>query len=580
MPKRIPQSFIADLVARVDIVEIISNRVQLKKAGNNYQALCPFHNEKSPSFSVSPTKQFYYCFGCGAHGNAISFLMEYDRMEFLDAIETLAHNAGIEIPYEINEQQNESIKDLYEVLQQANQFYQHHLRDAKDAINYLKERGLTGEICKKYNIGYSPKGWSNLINKYSNQKQQLITSGLAIEKAPNNYDRFRERVMFPIRDVRGRVIGFGGRTLGDETPKYLNSPETPVFHKGNELYGLYEARQSNGNLPYMIIVEGYMDVIALAQHGINNAVATLGTATTSKHIQKLFRYTTKIIFCFDGDNAGKKAAWRALENTLPLMRDGVQAQFLFLPEGEDPDTQIRQEGNEEFIKRVNDATPLSEFLFNYLGQQLDLTSVADRAKMAQKTSELLKTMPQGVFKQLMYEKLANIVHMDIETLQSLQDTQIEAQNTHKKIDIAQSPSLVRTAIKLLLHHPELATCVSDPAQIANIELPNIAVLAQLLTLAHKQPDMTTGMLLEYWDDEHEAQALATLTAQELLISNDNLKSEFIGTISRLYEHGRDKTIETLMQHASQGKLSNEGKIKLQKLISDAKIKITELTTPS
>ncbi len=571
----IPRSFIDDLLARTDIAEIIGNRIQLKKAGRNFIALCPFHTEKTPSFTVSPSKQFYYCFGCGAHGNVISFLMDYDRLEFVDAIETLAAHLGLEVPHETSTQDNSGIKDFYPLLLKTSKYYQQQLRQSKQAIDYLKNRGLSGEICQHFNIGYALSSWDGLLNelgKTETIRSELVTTGMLIKKDIHFYDRFRERVMFPIRDQRGRVVGFGGRTLGNDSAKYLNSPETPIFNKSQELYGLYEAKRANQTLLYLIIVEGYMDVISLTQHGITCSVATLGTATTIKHIQKLLRFTEKLIFCFDGDAAGKKAAWRALENTLPLMRDGVQALFLFLPQGEDPDSQVRKEGKTAFLDRIKTAIPLSEFFFKQLqtDEQINLNSMDGRAKMAETASRLLNKIPGGVFQHLMFEKLAKLVHLDVTELRNCKTskTKIEELNA-----VAKSPSLLRFAIQLLLHYPQLAEYIENIEKIANINIPNIQLLVELLNLLKHRPGITTGAILEYWRERKEAPALAKLAAKEIPIPAQNLKSEFIGTIKRLYEYGQEQTIQELLDKANSGNISKENKIKLQKLIFDAKINI-------
>ncbi len=572
---RIPKSFIDDLLVRTDIVEIIGNRIQLRKTGSNFTASCPFHNEKTPSFTVSPNKQFYYCFGCGAHGNAISFIMNFDRMEFVDALETLASYIGLEVPREINKS-GDSSTEYFQILVVANQYYQQQLRQAKNAITYLKARGLSGEISKRFNIGYAPSGWNNLLaelGKTSTLQSQLVTTGMLIKKDDGHlYDRFRDRIMFPIRDQRGNVIGFGGRSLGDETPKYLNSPETPIFNKSQELYGLYEAKQSNKNLSYIIIVEGYMDVISLAQHGITCAVATLGTATSTRHIQKLLRYTSKIIFCFDGDIAGKNAAWRALQNTLPLMRGGIQVSFLFLPENEDPDSQIRKESQTNFLKRIDNALPLSEFFFTQLieEEKININTTDGCAHMAQKANQLLNKIPNGIFYQLMLKKLAEKIHLDIAELRNLNKSTKISQKS--KYDTSTKPSLTLSAIKLLVHHPQLAKYAENLDQIADIDIPHIGLLIQLLTLLKQHPDITTGNILEHWRDKKEAQVLAKLTATEIPIATQNLQNEFIDTIKRLQEYSREQTIQKLLQETNNGSISPNDKHKLQKLITDAKIK--------
>lgn len=437
MAGKIPQQFIDDLLERTDIVDVIDSRVALKKTGRNYSALCPFHNEKSPSFSVNPDKQFYYCFGCGAGGNAVSFLMEYERFDFPQAVESLAQMAGVEVPRD--EQDNKSQervnnnRELYQLLEKASDYYQLQLRKhekAKTAIDYLKGRGLSGTIAKQFGIGFAPPGWDNLLEALPSSAKEinhLIDGGMLINKDDGGrYDRFRDRIMFPIRDTRGRVIGFGGRVLGNEKPKYLNSPETPVFHKGKELYGLYEARKHNRNLEKIIIVEGYMDVIALAQFDINYAVATLGTATTAEHIEKIFRQCNEVIFCFDGDKAGRAAADKALDTVLPTMQDGRQARFLFLPDGEDPDTLVRKETKAGFELRLSKADTLSDYLFNSASKGLDLNSMDAQARFAKQALEKIQHLPQkGMLQQLMLSKLAEKTSLPEDQLNTLLQNQIE-----------------------------------------------------------------------------------------------------------------------------------------------------------
>lgn len=427
---RIPQSFFDDLLNRIDIVDVIDHRVKLKKSGKNYSACCPFHEEKTPSFTVSQDKQFYYCFGCGATGSAITFLMEYERLGFIDAVESLARLAGVEVPRENNEhhqQQDSKLKKLYSVLSKANTYYQAQLKEHKhrdSAINYLQSRGLSGNIARDFQIGYAPPGWDGLIHELgqsTESKKLLVDSGLIIEKEEDKrlYDRFRHRIMFPIRDVRGRTIAFGGRVLGDDKPKYLNSPETDVFHKGAELYGLYEARQANRQLEQIIVVEGYMDVIALAQYDITNAAATLGTACGEDHLSLAFRYTNEIIFCFDGDNAGRTAAKRALTNSLSAMTDGRQIKFLFLAEGQDPDTLVRQIGKERFLAQTKQSKPLEEFLFDVAAEDLDITTMEGRARFSKIAAPLINLLPEGVFRVLMFDNLAKRTGLSTEVLREL-----------------------------------------------------------------------------------------------------------------------------------------------------------------
>lgn len=428
----IPQSFIDDLINRLDIVDVVSSRVQLKKAGKNYSACCPFHKEKTPSFTVSPDKQFYYCFGCGAGGNALGFVMDHDNLDFPQAVEELARAAGMEVPREEGRRGQKTRQPtdspLYPLLDAAAEFYRQALRShptRKAAVDYLKGRGLSGEIARDFGLGFAPPGWDNLLKHLGAdtlQQKVMIDAGLLIENAESGkrYDRFRDRVMFPIRDSRGRIIAFGGRVLGDDKPKYLNSPETPVFHKGQELYGLYEARKHNRNLDEIIVVEGYMDVIALAQQGLRNAVATLGTATSEEHLKRLFRVVPSVLFCFDGDQAGRKAAWRALESTLSALQDGRRARFLFLPEGEDPDSLVRAEGTDAFMARINQhAQPLADYFFEQLSAEADPRSLEGKAHMATLAAPLIEKIPGANLRQLMRNRLKEITGLDPQQVEQL-----------------------------------------------------------------------------------------------------------------------------------------------------------------
>ena len=433
----IPQDFIDELLSRADLSEVVGNRVALKKAGREYKGCCPFHNEKTPSFTVSPDKGFYHCFGCGAHGSAIRFLMDHDKMEFVEAIEELAQMVGVDVPRDTssNEQPVQSNAPLYDLLGEVAKFYQQQLKQSPVAVDYLKARGLDGETAQRFLIGFAPPGWDSLLKhlgEKSTNREYLLTTGMLIRKDDRVYDRFRERVQFPIRDSRGRVIGFGGRTLDGSEPKYLNSPETPVFHKGRELYGLYEARQMLRNIDQLLVVEGYMDVISLSQHGVHNAVATLGTATTPDHLKRLFRITQEVVFCFDGDAAGLKAADRAMHTCLPYMQDGRQARFLLLPDGEDPDSLVRQEGNDKLTARIVDATPLSDFLFQRLGQDLDPHNLEHRAKLATDASPLIAIIPKGIMRSMMHARLSKITGLDKDTLAELSALKVPTPATHSE----------------------------------------------------------------------------------------------------------------------------------------------------
>ena len=411
----IPQDFIDDLIARADIVEVVGRRVQLRKAGREFKACCPFHDEKTPSFTVSPAKGFYHCFGCGAHGTALGFLMEYDHMSFVEAVESLAQTMGVDVPRSESDKPARRYDELFSLLDTVARHWQACLKDAPQAVDYVKGRGIDGSTAKRFGIGYAPDGWSNALDKFGKSPEaieRLLATGLIIAKDNGqHYDRFRDRIMFPIRDARGRTIGFGGRTLGDGEPKYLNSPETVLFHKGRELYGLYEARQALRQIDQLVVVEGYMDAVALARHGIDFAVATLGTATTPEHLNRLFRLTENVCFAFDGDRAGRKAAWRALENALPQIREGRQIRFMFLPEGHDPDSYVNEFGTDAFLEALNKGVALSAFLIDELSGQVDMSTVDGRARLAELARPLVSRIPAGVYRELLVESLAEAVGM-------------------------------------------------------------------------------------------------------------------------------------------------------------------------
>ncbi len=467
----IPQSFIQDLLHRVDIVDVIDRHVKLKRAGANFSACCPFHSEKSPSFTVSPTKQFYHCFGCGAHGTAVGFLMEYSGLGFVDAVKELAQNAGMVVPEERPERaeaqrrrsESDEGENLYGIMLTAAQFYRAALKDAPQAIDYLKSRGLSGDIAKRFGVGYAPEGWQNLERAFANyQSSALMAVGLVKQNEDGRrYDIFRDRIMFPIVDVRGNVIGFGGRVLDKGEPKYLNSPETPLFEKGRELYGLYQARRAIRDAGQVIVVEGYMDVVALAQHGIEYAVATLGTATTPMHVQKLLRQTDEIVYCFDGDSAGRRAAWRALENSLGQLSDGKQVRFLFLPQGEDPDTYVRRHGKASFEQLLKDAMPLSQFLLNELSSRVDRSTAEGRARLLQEARPLVKAMVAPMLSLLLRKSLAQLT--------GFTQQELDAEFQIKSIAKATAPparrhSVVSQPMRLLtclLAHLPLCRDISD-----------------------------------------------------------------------------------------------------------------------
>ena len=465
----IPRDFIDTLLARVDIVDVIDRRVPLKKAGQNYQACCPFHSEKTPSFTVSPTKQFYHCFGCGAHGTAISFLMEYEHMSFRDAVAALAQDAGLPVPESAQEQDRPKPPPaLWEALEQAAHFYRQQLKQSPRAIDYLKGRGLTGKIAARYGIGYAPDGSPLKLVFADYQNEALAAAGLVIDGEHSRYDRFRDRIMFPIRNLKGQIIGFGGRVLGEGEPKYLNSPETPLFHKGSEIYGLFEARGAIKTVGRVIVVEGYMDVAALAQHGVDFAVATLGTATTPIHARTLMRHSDRLIYCFDGDNAGRKAAWRALENTLESLQDGKEVSFLFLPEGEDPDSFIRTHGREAFMHLLDAETvPLSAFLVRELARDRKLETQEGRAAFLKEAKPLLDRIAAPLLATLVRRQIADIAGLQPEELAMFGLAAPRARNSPVRTSRRPAPSRMRSLARSLLMNPQRATEIEpawlDPA---------------------------------------------------------------------------------------------------------------------
>lgn len=549
----IPQNFIDDLIARSDIVEVINARVPLKRKGKEFTACCPFHNEKTPSFTVSDNKQFYYCFGCHAKGNVIGFLMDYEHLSYVDAIETLAADQHLDVPHEDNALSNKNKEDkqpLYDILKQASELFQKQLKTSERAIAYLKQRGLSGEIAKQFKIGYAPDGWDFLISHLGKSKENLDAlskTGLIVHKDNNKtYDRFRDRIIFPITDQRGRIIGFGGRILDQGEPKYLNSPENAVFHKGYELYGLYETKQALRKIDRIIIVEGYMDVVALAQSGINYAVASLGTATTTEQIQKTFRTTHEIVFCYDGDNAGKKAAWRALENTLSVIRDGMVAKFLFLPEKEDPDTMVRKEGKEAFEQRVKNASTLSHFLFENLKSECDISNNEGKAQLASKANALIQKMHNSIFKDLLIEELASLVGLSQQHLES----KISSEANNKKAPRQKAEPIrgqqvsnhkTRIAIALLLQNPSLAAKYKVPDDFKDAFTKGLPLLHHLQETIETNPDISSAALLErFRDNEHEKalNKLAVLQTPETE-NADNIEEVYSNIIQRLLIEDRD-----------------------------------------
>ena len=582
----IPRQFIDDLLARTDIVDLINTRVPLKKAGKNYQACCPFHSEKTPSFSVSPDKQFYHCFGCGAHGNAITFVMEFDRLEFVDTVEEIASGLGLEVPKESSPQTpaqqqqyakaQQQRQDDFAIMEKIGKFFQQQLRVATDkdvAVNYLKSRGLTGEIAKRFGIGYISDNWDGMMNAFAHtpaQSKQLVDLGMAIEsdKGGRPYDRFRGRIMFPIRDKRGKVIGFGGRVLNDSKPKYLNSPETRIYHKGQELYGLYEAKQANKNLQRIVVVEGYMDVVALAQHGVDYAVASLGTSTTSEQLQTLFRTVNEVICCYDGDRAGREAAWRAMENALPLMRDGIQLKFVFVPDGEDPDSLIRSQGQQAFEQVLDSAQPLTQFLFEQLISQVDLNSLEGRAALVDTFQPYINKLPDSVLKDAIINELANKFGTGSEQMaQKLTKSTAQPSKVVKQNQTKHKVTPARVAIALLLEHPKLATALENPAILNTIELPGVNLLNQLIDLSIKHPNMNSAQLLEHFRGSEQGNQLAKILCWQHHIAEENAEEVFLDSIEKLLSSFVEQRTEFLLQKARSGQMTPAEKQELQVLLS-------------
>lgn len=555
MAGRIPQSFIDDLTARADIVELIGSRVELKKAGREYRACCPFHNEKTPSFWVSPVKQFYHCFGCGAHGTALGFLMEYDKLSFPEAIEELAGRLGLDVPREAGGNQPDttgSTAPLYDMNLRVAKYFASVLPNDARAKEYAKKRGLTRETVDQFMIGFATNSWNDVLKRFGasdSDRKVLADCGLIIERErtdsrtmDRHYDRFRDRLMFPIRDSRGRVLAFGGRIIDAGEPKYLNSPETMLFHKGRELYGLYEVRQSRGTLKRLMVVEGYMDVARLHQAGVNYAVATLGTATTPEHLRRIFKLVNEVVFCFDGDKAGRAAAWRALGNALPEARDGRQIRFLFLPEGHDPDSLVGVEGRGAFEKRLESSLPLSEYLVTALGEQADLSHADGRAQFAELARPLVSKVAPGVYRDLLIDRLSEAIKLSAARLNQLWFNEVTDtagnhltgggmaaesgfSGTVQARRFAQRPrdggggkGLITKAVKHLVHFPAIAATISG-AQLTQLEMnddPGARFLFELIDQLQQDPAAHSGQLLERWRDRPEGARMRALAAEEFV----------------------------------------------------------------
>jgi len=564
----IPDSFIDELLARVDIVDVIERRVPLKKAGREWTACCPFHNERTPSFYVSPAKQFFHCFGCGVHGSAIKFLMDYDRLEFPDAVEELAQTVGLTVPREGGRDAapREDKTDLYALLDASASWYQQQLPGSAEAKVYCTKRGLDADTVARFRLGWAPAGYDGVIKALGNtpRRMELLDEAgmVSTGERGSKYDRFRERLMFPILDRRGRVIAFGGRVLSSEqSPKYLNSPETPLFHKGRELFALWQVKQANQNLVRIVVVEGYMDVIALHQAGLPIAVATLGTATTPEHTELLFRAAPDVVFCFDGDRAGRAAAWKALESALPRLRDGRQAYFLFLPDGEDPDSLVRAEGKDGFEQRIKEAMPLSDYFFNELSHDVEMGSLDGRARLAERARPLLAKLPDGAFRDLMAQELEKrsgaraMLQADPATRRAVQRP------------MAVQRSLVRSAISLLLTQPGLADQVEKPYRFLRLDKPGVELLAELLDRARARPGINPAMLVEHFAERSEYPSLQKLMAATVVGEAEAQAAEFFDALRRMEEQAVSQRRAALTAKSREGTLDSAEKAELRELLA-------------
>ena len=580
----IPDSFIDELLARVDIVDVIERRVPLKKAGREWTACCPFHNERTPSFYVSPAKQFFHCFGCGAHGSAIKFLMDYERLEFPDAVEVLAQSLGLSVPREggRDERPREDKTDLYALLDASAGWFQQQLPGSAEAQAYCRKRGLDADTIARFRLGWAPGGYDGLIKALGNspRRMELLAEAgmLSSGERGGKYDRFRERLMFPILDRRGRVIAFGGRIIQksgegspvldpraqdarkSEGPKYLNSPETPLFHKGRELFALWQVKQANPKLERIVVVEGYMDVIALHQAGLPIAVATLGTATTTEHAELLFRAASDVVFCFDGDRAGRAAAWKALDAALPRLRDGRQAWFLFLPEGEDPDTLVRKEGKAGFEDRLKRATPLSEYLFDELARDVDTASLDGRARLAERARPLIARLPDGAFRDLMAQELERRTGARAVLAAEAPAPRVAPRPAAQR-------SLVRSAIALLLAQPGVADQVEKPYRFLRLDKPGVALLAELMDVARSRPGINPAMLVEHFAERGEYASLQKLMAATVVGEPETQRVEFLEALARMEEQAVALRREALHAKMRAGALDEAEKAELRELLA-------------
>lgn len=561
----IPQGFVDDLLARTDIVEVISPRVELKRAGKELKGLSPFTGEKTPSFYVNPAKQMYFDFSSGKNGNAIGFLMDFENLGFVEAVEELARMAGVDVPREAGKGPSQAVlQGPLDALAAAERHFRTQLKQQPLAQEYLKGRGVDGETAKQFAIGYAPDAWDSLAKQFSDPRHAL-TAGLLIEKDGGNgrvYDRFRNRLMFPIRDGRGRTIGFGGRTLGDDPAKYLNSPETPVFHKGTHLFGIYEARQANQEFPFLLVVEGYMDVVALFQHGLPLAVATLGTATTADHLKLLFRNTRRVVFSFDGDDAGRRAARKALEVCIPHLRGDREVRFLFLPDGHDPDTLVQEIGADAFRDKVEAAMPLSDYLLQTLQTDLDMNTLEGRARLAEKAKPWLADLPPGPLRELIADELQRRTGVSGETTAPPPP----APRPRDQGDNGEQPRPVRRALQLLLEHPRLADRVEHMGQLAQVQRPGMSLLLEVVDYFQEHPDAHAGHLIQRYEGQQEGGWLQQLAVGGLALDEEAMAAEFDDIILRLRAPALLARIRELQARADQ--LGNAERAELIQLMQE------------
>ena len=581
MSERIPQDFIDDLIERADVSEVIGKRVEIKKAGKEYKACCPFHNEKTPSFTVSPEKGFYHCFGCGAHGTALGFLMDYERLTFVEAREELAKMVGVAVPKtkedRVVSKENNHLKNL---LSQISEYYEKNLKESKNAIEYFKYRGIDGTTAKHYALGFAKDSWDDVLNNFGKtekDKKQLLACGLLIKKDGGGYyDRFRDRVMFPIRNNRGEVVGFGGRVITDEEPKYLNSPETTLFKKGELLYGLFESKKSIAERKSAVIVEGYTDVIGLYQFGVGNSLATLGTATTDNHINKVFRISDQIIFCFDGDDAGRKAAEKAMKLCLPLVRKNKEAYFLIL-EDEDPDEFIRQHGHQEFEARLATAKSTDEFLITICNQNSDINSVKGKANAVENAMALVDTIQDGIYKDLMIEKIALEYNLALEKVAKYAPSKKITKKVSrtdgqrkKRAYLKNRPSLINQAIRILLHKPELGKMIDLNNQFKHLDQKGIGVLREIIQLIHTKDSIKLATIIEHFQDQKLQRYLSQLAMSDGLINKDEMLSEFNDITQRLNAQDLRKELAILIERAKSKSLNEEDTKRLKTLSKNIK----------